>query len=318
MIIYKYLNTEAAIETIKEKSVLLSCPKKYNDPFDCDFYTPPEEIKKAFELFLDFELFKGLYGALTKSEAKYSRFRFLAGLHKSSIRFAVPLIKKNKTFDYQPFLKEYHNNIFKHLGKSKAKLEKEFNQMIKKKYAEIKKSVLASCFSLSFDSILLWSHYADKHRGACIEFEIDDDKNFRKMTYCQKKPTFQLFKALAIILANDFLDEKVDYNDEEYSFVLEPLFAKSLEWIYEKEVRCIYSLKKLNPSIYKKYKNIDGKKQRLLLLKMPKIKKIYLGCNMDKSSEKDIRECSGDIPVIRMKKKKDEYGLEFEEIMDQD
>src|SRR6185369_16167015 len=31
------------------------------------------------------------------------------------------------------------------------------------------------CFSRSWSHPLLWSHYADKHRGICLGFDIPDD-----------------------------------------------------------------------------------------------------------------------------------------------
>lgn len=35
-----------------------------------------------------------------------------------------------------------------------------------------------SCFSLKNDTVLMWSHYADKHKGACLEFDNTLEKPF--------------------------------------------------------------------------------------------------------------------------------------------
>src|SRR6516165_6791682 len=34
----------------------------------------------------------------------------------------------------------------------------------------------ALCFSKSWNNILMWSHYADKHRGICLGFDVANDK----------------------------------------------------------------------------------------------------------------------------------------------
>ena len=57
MIIYKYLDLKGAIKTIKGNSVLLDIPENYNDPFDCDIFATDEEEDKAYELFVNFQMF---------------------------------------------------------------------------------------------------------------------------------------------------------------------------------------------------------------------------------------------------------------------
>jgi len=40
----------------------------------------------------------------------------------------------------------------------------------------LKKQFCVCCFSKVNDEILMWSHYADSHRGVCLEFEFPDTK----------------------------------------------------------------------------------------------------------------------------------------------
>mgnify|MGYP002227506002 FL=1 len=35
-------------------------------------------------------------------------------------------------------------------------------------------TVLVGCFSERNDSLLMWSHYADEHRGLCIGYNLHD------------------------------------------------------------------------------------------------------------------------------------------------
>ena len=46
------------------------------------------------------------------------------------------------------------------------------------------------------------------------------------------------------------------------------------------------------------------------LLKMPTIKKIYLGCKADDDFIKEMKDKCGSIPVVKMKKVDGEYKLE--------
>lgn len=53
-------------------------------------------------------------------------------------------------------------------------------------YETFKKKLCVCCFSKNMNSILMWSHYADNHRGVCLEWDFDTEKNkgsFIEMEY---------------------------------------------------------------------------------------------------------------------------------------
>jgi len=81
------------------------------------------------------------------------------------------------------------------------------------------------CFSQSWGNPVLWSHYADKHRGICLGFDIPD-KLLTKVNYNKKllsitdKKTGNLLNAKLImseLLRSKFIDWK--YEDETRFFV---------------------------------------------------------------------------------------------------
>jgi len=45
------------------------------------------------------------------------------------------------------------------------------------------------CLSGTWKEPLLWSHYADRHRGMCLGFEINGEEKFRRVTYSADRPT---------------------------------------------------------------------------------------------------------------------------------
>jgi hypothetical protein len=83
------------------------------------------------------------------------------------------------------------------------------------------------CFSRSWRSPLLWSHYADKHRGLCLGFDVPDS-HLKHIAYVKDR--------LAVAPAD--LDSTASS-----AAVRERLFCTKFEhWKYEDEVRVIVRL----------------------------------------------------------------------------
>jgi hypothetical protein len=84
-----------------------------------------------------------------------------------------------------------------------------------------------------WDSPLMWSHYADQHRGVCIEYDTTwgNHTNLRRVNYNTPRS----------ISAADLLDWKVHGSAEAEARVREAyFFAKALDWSYEEEWRYIH------------------------------------------------------------------------------
>ena len=63
-------------------------------------------------------------------------------------------------------------------------LKNKFLNDVMEKVKETRNNTLISCFSKSWNSTLMWSHYGDKHKGICVEF--DRLKNDFLMLYILK------------------------------------------------------------------------------------------------------------------------------------
>ena len=177
--------------------------------------------------------------------------------------------------------------------------------------SHIRQIALISCFGSSFDSILMWSHYSNKHKGACIEFEIDD-QNFEKVFYYKKPVLFKLTDAISVICGHEFANKIIDTNNPEFHFLLDPILAKSEIWHYEGETRCVFPKYISNPLIYE----IEEDGEKKTLLQMPKIKKIFLGCKADDDFISKVKEVSKDIPIYKMECLPFGYGLEAKEMVE--
>src|ERR1700730_408530 len=54
------------------------------------------------------------------------------------------------------------------------------------------------CFSAAWHNPVIWAHYADKHKGLCLGFEIPDDRNITKVVrYVSKRLPFPITPQVA-------------------------------------------------------------------------------------------------------------------------
>ena len=91
------------------------------------------------------------------------------------------------------------------------------------------------CFSKEKDYIPMWSHYADKHQGVCLKFDVLADTDFF-FAGGSKKPT--------VLISNIEYSNKYPQLNAYNVLVEKGLtrqlpFTKSNDWIYEKEFRII-------------------------------------------------------------------------------
>jgi hypothetical protein len=102
-------------------------------------------------------------------------------------------------------------------------------QVVAKSIQEFFETKGVTCFSETNESLLMWSHYASRGQGLCLEFDTAHPPfdQFRKVEYESDLPEIDLTKAL---IENKF--------DE----VLRLYCTKSKYWEYEKEWRGIHQV----------------------------------------------------------------------------
>lgn len=89
------------------------------------------------------------------------------------------------------------------------------------------------CFSKTWRNPLLWSHYADRHRGMCLGFEIPD-KHLIQVTYTKKRLNLDILE----------LYEQGKLTREHMSKVFKTKFS---DWSYERESRVYAQLESEDP-----------------------------------------------------------------------
>jgi len=79
------------------------------------------------------------------------------------------------------------------------------------------------CFSKQWSNPVIWSHYADQHRGLCLGFDVPDDLAM-EMDYLPEKVPFPI--------------DLEDFSDEDAQRATHTLlYSKFDDWKYEDEVR---------------------------------------------------------------------------------
>lgn len=103
-------------------------------------------------------------------------------------------------------------------------------QRIRQFASDVSSSTGLICFSKYRTNPVLWSHYAQRHTGICLGFEVPEDKVLHVEYVRQRANAAQW----------DIIDGKVEGDAVQAVFSL--LRTKYSHWRYESEVRVLYSL----------------------------------------------------------------------------
>ena len=102
--------------------------------------------------------------------------------------------------------------------------------------AELSKTRGLLCFSRDWHNPVQWSHYADKHRGVCLGFDVPDEA-IGPVSYSGKR----LEAKIEELTAPRLLDEQK---------AVSLLFTKYSHWHYENEVRALVTLEDCDPQTH--------------------------------------------------------------------
>lgn len=307
--IYKYTSLNNAIKVLENNAVALNNPQNYNDPFDSVIDFDDKDIKKSMSIIAEYYITQEFLKLLNNKKIKTSLFtKLMMKWDRFGINAYLKLSKKNRYYDSIPGVHALSKWLVRYASQkwdiSFDELKDKFSKEIIEKVKKVRNNALISCFSKKWDSILMWSHYGDKHKGICVEFDRPD-KDFLDVIYSTNRCKFNLEDTTRRMLGYMLSNEQVDVNDKKLiKCIAKPFIVKSLDWQYEEEVRCI-----LSP-------NSDGvsKLEELSLYTMPtKITKIYVGCKVDtKSNEyEELFRIANEknIEIIKLTESDKEFSL---------
>lgn len=315
-----YAPTSENILDIKYKRLWLSHPTQFNDPFDCNIgYDKDSYDKKCLIDFIEKSNF--FENNETSSIVTLEEKNRLLKSHSDEISYWDP--KKESYIDAKRKILDSKNDelqrkIYQYIDRNikdvDIKIEKLKNTNIRVAYfSKLDK------YDEFFKQISMWSHYADNHKGFCVEYDISSLKDQMKLSindFYNKRDDYLnersklLIKAglfpviytsgrinipktkLSKITFNEF--GEINYNTNIDELIYKAFIVKSANWNYEKEWRII----------------IDGKICDFFNNKIPfpYIKKIYLGCKASKELTNTMieigNEVGAEVLILRMDGKK--------------
>jgi hypothetical protein len=206
--LYKYrpfnVNT---LKMIAEQKVYYADPRTFNDPLDCQPEIDIKDNYKELECLVDFLLMR-------HSEMRLGWTRSVQQLRGILRSRAGDLnIASEDRVEYVKILvgdvKEYLFQTFGGFG--------------------------VCSLAERFDCPLMWSHYADHHRGLCIGYDLTNEElafeELRRVSCRRRSPSIKINELMNCVKEND-LDGVAHKKIKDKYFL-----SKAPQWYYEKEWR---------------------------------------------------------------------------------
>ena len=209
---YKYVSCETLEKILTNKTILFNNPVNFNDPFDCCFPGLSPHYRSKIEKVI-----------------------------KKTIKHNKHIPKKNQGLD-----KEINN-----LALEITKELKNLLNVLKNDWDGFISEFRILCLTKDNDNLLLWSHYADSHKGVVLGLNIDESiMKPVKVQYCTHDKRIEaiseqlISKLIEIELQNEFNSKNIEINENPFAEIflktlLSYFFIKRNEWSYEKEFRIV-------------------------------------------------------------------------------
>lgn len=257
-----------------EGLVYPSSPLYFNDPYDCEFCFQADVLEEI----LDRETY----------------------LHLLERRFSLKQEEKNRILYSDDIERAMKMVLQAHGGKLSDSWINILESGLSGCSNKIKDAVRVVCLSEVYDSMLMWSHYAQNHTGYCIEYDFEEDDMFYKHLY----PVVYTKERYSI--------SKTDVLDGNKDFLYKTTCRKSDVWSYEKEWRIITA--NYNKIMPQKLEYPDAK----YVLDLKKnIKAFYLGAKISESLKNEVIQFGrrNNIDVYQMILSPRTYELQTQKIV---
>lgn len=251
MYLYKFFRaTEANINNVINQQIWLSEIESFNDPFEGN-------IEFDRNRFAAEKIKKHVTGQdkeyIDKILLEYNKTEYSEGIHRS-----VEVLIQQLT---QGTWELFHSK-FKICANELERIRNNIPFLV----------TCFSCFNKNnqddsdeemLKNIVMWSHYADNHKGFCVKYKIDEkDPVVKKLFKVDYTQTERLSMLELKELMNDI------NSDKSYEILTKRLLHKYYQWEYEQEFRLITK---------------DGfvKKEKGGVYQFPYIDSIFFGLKMD-------------------------------------
>lgn len=307
---------ELADYNTKNKPII---KKLMNNNQLCDFFNNTHGLSDEAAvkyLFDHFDIIIGIMSSVAADEKTGKKMELTTKAVPELIKYITPegqLKLPEAMFSYESFIrsmgieddadeislvKSYYMKQKPDDRNTALKMEQSFSDIGSRINQVIDNNQYIICLCADNKNRLMWSHYADNHKGFCIEYDFDLhnlENNFvYPVIYSAMRPKipWEIF-----ITANNTDNQEVNKNLLPYLLLL--LLTKDEVWSYEREWRILV------PSANK-----------VMDIEAPPISCIYLGALCSEENQKCILSIAKqlDVPVKKMVIDRGEYNLHVESI----
>lgn len=282
MHLFKYLHPDR-IDVLKNRAIRFSQPEAFNDPFEFKPVINSICSNDYLQNYVDENLDR-----LTEEQLSNMLPPQIRNL--ISRELVIAFVKKFLLDNH-----EYLDNVLKALGTHASQI------------IPTKSNELIGVLSLTEkkDNLLMWSHYADSHRGFCIGF--DSTHSFFNRKRSEKDEFYHLRKV-------KYLQERPSKTMNEMDGI-DMFLLKSDIWEYEQEWRICSVLSDANTIL-------ESQMPPVCLFNFPSeiIKEIIIGANASNELIENIANVINQDPEFKHVKLKlssvssTQYGLEFNDL----
>ncbi len=264
--------------------VYLSHPKEFNDPLEASSLLQYSNLSRY--LSESKEKYKELFSKRLEPE----RFSSIFGEEDWFEQLVIFVAE-------QTALSEKVDTTKKLLGEIIRQEVEEFNFEVNR---VSRNNIRIACFTTKPDNLPMWHHYADGHKGVCLEYNTDDIADI-----------YQRNRLLPVFYVNHLPD--ITYmmmNKMQPKFDLFKYMSihKLKDWEYEDEWRLLYDA----GSWFRSPEDVPEEFWdcgRLISFIRPS--RIILGINIEERHEKEIRRTAKMGNILVEKAEKTQYGLKF-------
>ncbi len=272
------------INAFDNNKVWLCSPEKYNDPYECCTWHDYKTVSKALQLkkIDEFLSTNNLESLLSKNEIAEAK-----NADDPISTLGYILLKKDEKLNEGKI-----NKCIKCISET---IKNEHNEIIQYCNHILQRGMKVCTFSESFDSIVLWAHYASNHRGFCLEYDVYN----WSLRNIQRQYLYPVIYSKKLFDATKYLLSIIDYNELNPLFAILATIHKSPEWAYEKEWRFVLPLGESNPDQNFEIHSPSG---------------LYLGLRIETGYKERLVEVAKKkrIPVYQMIQENDRFELKPE------
>ncbi len=229
--------------TLSTRQIYCSSPGAFNDPWDCKPHFNSEVLADPAE-------------------------------NKRHVQWAVELCSRKTSMSAADLDRMRAILLTDH-----AKATELLNNLSAAMAPEINSRYRVYCLGLDAGNLLMWAHYADDHRGICLEFDLRNDVLCGALR-CEYFPEFPLMR--------------VYDNSEEANLLI--LLAKGDAWAYEQEYRLI--AQERGAAVPGAYTLMTD--QSFLQLPEGALRSVFVGCQADYAGIRRLVERLA--PQVRVKR----------------